>query len=48
MRNSLKFHGDHYSMLINGKTAKMDVFMKLLNPEDFTYTEQVLIQWSVV
>ncbi len=48
MKNSLKFHGDHYTMWVNGKTATLDMDMKLMNPEDFTRVERVLIQWSVV
>jgi len=35
-------------MWVNGKTARLDIDMKLLNPEDFTVIEIVLIQWSVV
>ena len=48
MKNSLKFHGDHYTMWVNGKTATLDMDMKLMNPEDFTMAEQVLIHWCVV
>ena len=48
MKNSIKFHGDHYTMWVNGKEARLGMSLRLLNPEDFTFIETVLIRWSVV
>ena len=48
MKNFLKFHGDHYTMRINGKEARLDLDKNLINKEDFSEAEKILIQWAVV